>query len=96
MRLGTGASPARRDRVNRMPMNKPEPIIEIGTIEVERAQVDLWKTGVLAPLWAQRFPELFREHDLDLARAQGHLGYHFIEWLGRDRAAPHDRLSLGR
>ena len=36
-----------------MPMNKPEPIIEIGTIEVERAQVDLWKTGVLAPLWAQ-------------------------------------------
>ena len=64
-----------------MPMNKPEPIIEIGTIEVERAQVDLWKTGVLAPLWAQRFPELFREHDLDLARAQGHLGYHFIEWL---------------
>jgi hypothetical protein len=41
-----------------------EPLIDIGAIEVERAQQDLWKTGVLAPVWAQRFPELFREHDL--------------------------------
>ena len=55
--------------------------IDLGTIEVERTQRALWNKGVLAPLWAQRFPELFREHDLELAKSQGPDGIHHIEWL---------------
>ena len=55
--------------------------LDLGTIEVERAQRDLWKKGVLAPAWAQRFPELFREHDLELAKTQGPDGFAHIEWL---------------
>jgi hypothetical protein len=56
-------------------------ITEIGTVEIQRSQQELWRSGRLAPEWAHRFPELFDEDDLRLAQAQGHLGYHFCEWL---------------
>jgi hypothetical protein len=56
-------------------------ITEIGTVEIQRSQQELWRSGRLAPAWAHRFPELFDEDDLRLAQAQGHLGYHFCEWL---------------
>jgi hypothetical protein len=56
-------------------------IIDIGTVEIQHSQQDFWRSGRLAPEWARRFPELFDEDDLRLAEAQGHLGYHFCEWL---------------
>lgn len=57
-------------------------IVEIGTVEIERAQKERWLSGRLAPEWRRRFPELFDEDDLRLAQGpQGPMGYHFVEWL---------------
>ena len=57
-------------------------IVEIGTIEIERAQKERWLSGRLAAEWKRRFPALFDEDDLRLAQGpQGPMGYHFIEWL---------------
>jgi hypothetical protein len=59
-----------------------EGIVEIGTVEIERAQQARWLSGSLAPEWKRRFPELFDEDDLRLAQGpQGPKGYHFVEWL---------------
>jgi hypothetical protein len=59
-----------------------EPIVEIGTVEIERSQKERWMSGRLAPEWARTFPRLFDADDLALARGpQGPRGYHFIEWL---------------
>jgi len=58
-----------------------EPITDIGSVEIQRSQQALWRSGTLAAEWARRFPELFDEDDRRLAEAQGPLGYHFYEWL---------------
>ena len=58
-----------------------EPITDIGSVEIQRSQQALWKSGTLAAEWARRFPELFDEDDRRLAETQGPLGYHFCEWL---------------
>jgi VRR-NUC domain-containing protein len=56
-------------------------ITEIGTVDIQPSQQQLWRSGRLAPVWARRFSELFDEDDPRLAESQGHLGYHFGEWL---------------
>jgi hypothetical protein len=57
-------------------------IVEIGTVEIERAQKERWLSGRLAPEWRRRFPELFDVDDLRLAQGpQGPMGYHFVEWV---------------
>ena len=57
-------------------------IVEIGTVEIERAQKARWLSGRLAPEWKRIFPDLFDEDDLRLAQGpQGPMGYHFIEWM---------------
>jgi hypothetical protein len=59
-----------------------ETFTDIGTVEIERSQQALWKSGRLAPEWARRFPELFDDDDRRLAEGpQGYSGYHFYEWL---------------
>lgn len=58
-----------------------EAITEIGWVEIERGQQERWRGGSLAAEWAERFPELFDEDDLRLAKTQGPMGYHFYEWV---------------
>lgn len=58
-----------------------EPTVDIGTLEIRRAQSVLWREGSLAEEWTSRFPNLFDEDDRRLVKSQGHLGYHFVEWL---------------
>jgi hypothetical protein len=41
-------------------------ITDMGTIEIVRAQRELWKSGHLATEWAERFRELFDERDAQL------------------------------
>lgn len=54
---------------------------DIGTIEILRSQRELWKSGHLAAEWADRFPELFDELDVQLVETQAQFGHHFVEWL---------------
>ena len=57
-------------------------IQEIGTIEVPRAQQELWKSGHLAPKWAQQYPQLFDELDRTFATGPQPLeGKGFWEFL---------------
>jgi hypothetical protein len=67
---------------NQDPSARVAAITDIGTIEIARSQREVWKTGRLSAEWAERYPDLFDELDLQLVKSQGHLGHHFIEWLG--------------
>jgi len=58
------------------------PIVEIGRFEISRDQATRWRSGELSREWAKQFPQLFDADDLALASTQGHLGFHFVEWLG--------------
>ena len=54
----------------------------IGRVEFFEAQHQRWIEGELSAQWAKRYPQLFDQDDLSLARSQGPSGYHFYEWLG--------------
>lgn len=55
-------------------------ITTIATIRIEPAQRARWRSGDLALEWRQRFPHLFDDDDLRLAKSQPK--NHFCEWLG--------------
>jgi hypothetical protein len=54
---------------------------DFGTFSFSKSQQDRFKGGELWQEWATRYPELFDEKDVDLAKSQGPRGYHFYEWL---------------
>lgn len=41
----------------------------------------LFKNGHLIEIWASKYPEIFDEDDIRLARSQGKMGLKFYEWL---------------
>lgn len=62
-----------------------ETLVKIGTIELPKSELEgrrkLWADGVLAPIWAEQFPQLF---ELDSEWAMGPQptgGYGFWEFL---------------
>jgi hypothetical protein len=54
---------------------------DLGVFPVSRALQSRWKQGKVAPAWKRQYPQLFDDDDLRLAKSQGHMGYHFYEWL---------------
>ena len=42
-------------------------------------QRELFRSGVLIDIWASRYPQLFDDKDIVIARKQN--AYHFFEWL---------------
>jgi hypothetical protein len=57
-----------------------EAITKIATVNVVRSQRARWQSGHLPQEWRTRFPNLFDDDDLRLAKSQPAL--HFYEWLG--------------
>lgn len=82
--FGVGSAEASQvsPRHEKVPAVAPRAIIEIGTVEVLRAQKELWESGDLAPKWVDQFPQLFDELDRDFARGPQPLeGKGFWEFL---------------
>lgn len=59
-----------------------EAITNIATVNVARSQRVRWQSGHLAQEWRTRFPNLFDDDDLRIAKSQASRGTHFYEWLG--------------
>ncbi len=54
---------------------------EIGVFEYHQQQRDRFISGELWNLWGEQYPQLFESQDIEIARNQAHMGYHFFEWL---------------
>lgn len=54
---------------------------ELGVFKFNKAQQDRFKSGTLWREWSRRYPDIFDDRDVDLARTQGPGGTHFYEWL---------------
>tara|TARA_B100002019_G_scaffold157497_1_gene135638 strand:- start:190 stop:681 length:492 start_codon:yes stop_codon:yes gene_type:complete len=50
-------------------------------LSTSREQYERFKSGALAEQWFGRYPELFDDDDIRVARTQSKLGLHFFEWL---------------
>ena len=59
----------------------PSTFIDIGLIHYTSEQRQLWKDGILWLHWFDKYPQLFDGLDLDQAKSQAKLNYHFVEWL---------------
>jgi hypothetical protein len=57
-----------------------KPITKIAPIPVDPAQRARWQSRNLALEWRQKFPDLFDDDDLRIAKSQPNI--HFYEWLG--------------
>ena len=57
-----------------------KPITKIAPIQVDPAQRARWQSRNLALEWRQKFPDLFDDDDLRIAKSQPNI--HFYEWLG--------------
>jgi hypothetical protein len=57
-----------------------EAITRIAAVNVAPSQRARWQSGELAHEWRARFPDLFDDDDLRIAKSQP--GVHFYEWLG--------------
>jgi len=53
----------------------------VGEFEVRSKQRECFVNGELWQEWFEKYPEIFDEDDLRLAKSQASKGYHFYEWL---------------
>jgi hypothetical protein len=53
----------------------------IGELQIHSEQRARFISEGLCEEWAATYPQLFDANDLQIARNQAHLGYHYYEWL---------------
>ncbi|MDH5353807.1 MAG: VRR-NUC domain-containing protein [Gammaproteobacteria bacterium] len=53
----------------------------LSEISTTREQFEKFKRGELAEDWFKRYPELFDDDDIRVARTQAKMGLHYYEWL---------------
>lgn len=56
-------------------------LITVGTFEVNPIQRERFRSEKLWQEWHDKYPDIFDDDDLRLAKNQAHLGFHFYEWL---------------
>ena len=59
----------------------PELFRSVAEFTYGTAQRQRYKDGELWKQWADRYPMLFDDQDIEIARNQAPGGYHFVEWL---------------